>query len=408
MEDDIQAIVAGIEAAAGELSPGDVSGARTMPREAYTSERFYEFEREAVFARSWLFLCHVSQVPEPGDSHLATVAGEPLIVVRGTDGEIRVMSAVCQHRAHVIPEVDKEVMRLRCPYHYWTYDLDGRLVSAPSMRPAHDLDQLRAAIALPIVRAEVWEGMVFANLDPEAEPLAPTLASLLPHVAPFGLADLRVTETMTFADLPFNWKNMQENALEEYHTTYVHRGYHERAPARLVRHYDFAPGDGAVYRHAGLLIPSGEPLPNRPFIPAPPGLPAGCYNDMLFAAIPPLQFAAVEATGIKVFRITPQSAGRTTLTITWLYPRSTIELPDFPDLMKAQLDLVDVIDQPDLDVNTSVYRGLQSRFAPQGPYSPQEASLPQFTQWCLERYRRPLPDRAARRAVSAPCPVVTA
>lgn len=408
MEDDIQAIVAGIEAAAGELSPGDVSGARTMPREAYTSERFYEFEREAVFARSWLFLCHVSQVPEPGDSHLATVAGEPLIVVRGTDGEIRVMSAVCQHRAYVIPEVDKEVMRLRCPYHYWTYDLDGRLVSAPSMRPAHDLEQLRATIALPTVRAEVWEGMVFANLDPEAEPLAPTLASLLPHVAPFGLADLRVTETMTFADLPFNWKNMQENALEEYHTTYVHRGYHERAPARLVRHYDFAPGDGAVYRHAGLLIPSGEPLPNRPFIPAPPGLPAQCYNDMLFAAIPPLQFAAVEATGIKMFRITPQSAGRTTLTISWLYPRSTIELPDFPDLMKAQLDLVDVIDQPDLDVNTSVYRGLQSRFAPQGPYSPQEASLPQFTQWCLERYRRPLPDRAARRAASAPCPVAMA
>jgi phenylpropionate dioxygenase-like ring-hydroxylating dioxygenase large terminal subunit len=408
MEDDIQAIVAGIEAAAGEVSPDDVSGARTMPREAYTSERFYEFEREAVFARSWLFLCHVSQVPGPGDSHLVTVAGEPLIVVRGTDAEIRVMSAVCQHRAYVIPEVDREVMRLRCPYHYWTYDLDGRLVSAPSMRPAHDLDQLRATIALPTVRVEVWEGMVFANLDPEAEPLAPTLARLLPHVAPFGLADLRVTETMTFADLPFNWKNMQENALEEYHTTYVHRGYHERAPARLVRHYDFAPGDGAVYRHAGLLIPSGEPVPNRPFIPAPPGLPAECYNDMLFAAIPPLQFAAVEATGVKMFRITPQSAGRTTLTITWLYPRATIELPSFPDLMKAQLDLVDAIDQPDLDVNTSVYRGLQSRFAPRGPYSPQEASLPQFTRWCLERYQRPLPDRAASRAVSPPCPVVTA
>jgi phenylpropionate dioxygenase-like ring-hydroxylating dioxygenase large terminal subunit len=397
LDEELRAIVADVAA-----STGDVAQARSMPPAAYTSERFYEFEKDAVFGRSWLFLCHVSQIPKPGDSHLVTLAGEPLIVVRGAEGEIRVMSAVCQHRAHVIPEVDKEVMRLRCPYHYWTYNLDGSLHSAPSMRPAHDLDQLRATIALPTVRVEVWEGLVFANLDPDAEPLAPTLAFLAPHVTPFRIADLRVAETMTFADLPFNWKNMQENALEEYHTTYVHRGYHERAPARLVRHHDYAPGDGAVYRHAGLLIPSGAQVPNRPFIPAPPGLPEELYHDLLFMAIPPLQFAAVEATGIKMFRITPQSASRTTLTITWLYPQPTIELPDFPDLMKAQLELVDVIDQPDLEVNTSVYRGLQSRFAQQGPYSPQEASLPQFNQWCLERYLRPLPARAAA------CPVVTA
>ena len=367
-------------------SVGDVAAARSLPPAAYISDRFYEFEQAAVFRRSWLYLCHVSEVAEPGSFEAVTVGNEPLLVTRDEAGQIHVLSAVCQHRGYVIAEADGRAKHLRCPYHFWTYGLDGRLLAAPSMGPAHNLDELKANVCLPKLRVEVWQGLVFANFDPDAEPLGPTLAKLTPVTEPYGIEDLVVVDQLVLSDLPFNWKNMQENALEEYHTTYVHRGYHENAPANLVRHSAFEAGDGAVFRHAGLIQRAGLPLEGFPLMPVIDGLPDEFYEHMLFFAVPPLNFAAVEATGIKMFRITPQAASRTTLTVTWLFPQATIDRPDFDELMAAQRGLIEVIDQPDLQSNTRMFKGLRSRFAPRGPYSPYEASLPQFNEWLLERY----------------------
>jgi len=376
-----------IEAVEGSVGP--VDSARSLPAEAYTSEAFFAFEVEAIFRRSWLFLCHVSEVPEVGSCLSVWVTGEPLLVVRGADGEVRVMSGVCQHRGYALL-ADGEattVRHLRCAYHSWSYALDGRLEGAPSMAPAHDLDALKATICLPQLRVEVWQGMVFASFDADVATLAPTLVDVEPEVAAYRFADLRVVDTLTLTDLPFNWKNMQENALEEYHTTYVHRGYHENAPAHLVRHPEYEQGDGAVWRSAGLVQRAGEPLPNFPLFPVMEGLDEHCYRTLLFEAVLPAQFAAIEAMGVKMFRILPQSATRTTLTISWLYPEETIARPDFAELMVGQMALVDGIDRPDLESNRRMHAGLRSVFAPRGPYSPQEASLPQMNEWLLERYR---------------------
>ena len=393
-DEHIRRIVAGVGEATG-LSTADVGAARTMPPEAYTSETFFEFERRSVFDRSWLYLCHVSQIPEPGSVHSLQVGDEPLVVTRDRAGTIHVVSAVCQHRGYVMVDTDTEstgadsdqpTRILRCPYHAWSYGLDGRLLGAPSMSPAHDLDHLKATISLPKLRVEVWNGLVFANFDDDAAPLAPTLERLDAVVGPYRIDRLRVVHTMTLPDLPFNWKNMQENALEEYHTTYVHKGWHEHAPAHLVEHPDYVEGDGGVFRHAYLLGRADDPIEGFPAMPVMDGLPDDYYRRVLFMSVPPLNFGAVEAMGIKMFRITPQSAGRTTLTIQWLYPPETIERDDFDTLMEAQLGLVDAIDRPDLESNTGMFRGLTSRFAPRGPYSPYEATLPQFNHWLYERY----------------------
>jgi phenylpropionate dioxygenase-like ring-hydroxylating dioxygenase large terminal subunit len=373
-----------IEAAAGSV--GEVGSARSLPPAAYTSEPFYQFEQRAIFDRSWLFLCHVSQVPAPGDVHAVTVGDEPLLVTRDRSGEIHVLSAVCQHRGYVIAEADGPAKHLRCPYHFWTYGLDGRLLAAPSMGPAHDLEQLRTQIRLPELRTEVWEGMVFANFDSEATPLGDTLGKLTAEVLPYRMEDLVVVDAVTLPDLPFNWKNMQENALEEYHTTYIHKGYHENAPAHLVRHAPFEPGDGAVFRHAGLIIPGGEPVPGRPTFPVFPWLPDAYRRFFLFVAVPPTMFAAIRPDGIKLFRIVAHGPDRTTLTISFLFPPSTTEVPNFEALMARQIELIELIDQADLTSNTRIHRGLRSAFAPRGPYSPQETSLTQFSQWLLERY----------------------
>ena len=368
-------------------SVGDVSKAQTVPPDAYTSEQFFDFERRAIFDTSWLYLCHASEIPNAGDYQTVTIIDEPLIVTRDEEGSIHVLSAVCQHRGSVITDGKGTEKYLRCPYHSWTYGLDGRLLAAPSMAPGHRLEELRASICLPRLRVEIWHGMVFANFDKKAGPLAPALTKLEAVVGGHRFEDLAVAESVTLPNLPFNWKNMQENALEEYHTSYVHKGYHENAPAHLVERGSFEPGDGGIYRHAGLLIKGGEDVPGRPTFPVIDGLPERDHGYFIFLAIPPQFFAAVYPHGLKVFRIVPQAANEMTLTISFLFPPSTIELPKFPSMLERQLEFIDLIDQEDIGSNTRIFRGLRSRFAPRGPYSPQEGTLPQLNEWLLERYR---------------------
>jgi phenylpropionate dioxygenase-like ring-hydroxylating dioxygenase large terminal subunit len=368
-------------------SVGEIGAAQAMPPELYTSTELFEMEREAIFGRSWIYLCHESEIANPGDYQAVTVLNEPLLITRDQHGYVHVLSAVCQHRGYVIAETCGSERSLRCPYHSWTYGLDGELLSAPAMEPAYQLDDLRATVRLPPFRSEVWHGLVFVNFDPDAAPLVSTVSRLDEEVAPYRIEDMVVAESVTLDNLPFNWKNMQENALEEYHTTYVHRGYHENAPADRVVHGEFAAGDDAVYRHAGLIIKGGEDVPGRPTFPVIADLPEANHWFFLFASVLPAMFAAIRPDGLKLFRILPQSADRMTLTISFLFPPTTLELDEFPKLMERQRELITLLDQPDIESNTRIFRGLHSRHAPRGPYSTQEATLPQFNSWLLARYR---------------------
>ena len=114
-------------------SVGPVDEARLLPPVLYTSPEFYNFEQRAVFQREWLCVGRADQLAEPGDYRCINIAGEPLIVCRDSDGELRVMTAVCRHRGMVIAEDSGNCRRFTCPYHHWTYGLDGALLGTPAM-----------------------------------------------------------------------------------------------------------------------------------------------------------------------------------------------------------------------------------------------------------------------------------
>ena len=121
-----------------EVSVQDIGGARSLPSGVYTSERFFEFEKNAIFFKEWLALGHQNQIPNPGDYFTVQILDEPLIVVRQQGGSIKVLSATCQHRGHpVIFDCHKEqkgnAPGFVCPYHAWTYQIDGQLRGAPEM-----------------------------------------------------------------------------------------------------------------------------------------------------------------------------------------------------------------------------------------------------------------------------------
>ncbi len=378
-------------------STGEVADAISLPPAAYISPAFYDFERTAVFQRSWVYVCHVSAVAEPGDYVSVTVAGEPLVITRHSDGAAKALSALCRHRSYPLLEANERghSTSLRCPYHYWSYGTDGALQTAPSMEPAHTLRELRASICLPSFAVEVWNGFVFVHLrpgsqGPEPEPLAPTLTRLDEEFRAHRTAELVIGDSVVLEGLPWNWKNMLENALEAYHTSFLHSGYHESAPARLVQFLGFDPQDeNGIMRYAPFLEEGGGFLSSdgKAAFPLIEGMTREQRSRIVYAAAPPSLFVSMKPDGVMVFRITPDAHDRMTLAVDWLYPRETLELPGFGELIARQREFFDTVNGQDMVANERMYAGLSAANACRGPYAPQEATLPQFNGWLLRHYR---------------------
>lgn len=187
----------------------------------YTDPDIFTAENAGSLARTWQFAGHVSQIPSRGDYFTFKIASENLFCVRGKDDEIRVFYNVCQHRAHELVEGIGNSKLLVCPYHSWTYELDGKLRSGPNVQSTPGFD--RSKICLTEVKTEILHGFVFANLDPNAEPMdvwfpgvRDELKSYVPHID--DLYHVQWTET----DEHCNWKVSVENYSECYHCSKNH------------------------------------------------------------------------------------------------------------------------------------------------------------------------------------------
>jgi phenylpropionate dioxygenase-like ring-hydroxylating dioxygenase large terminal subunit len=200
--------------------------ARTLPAAAYTSEAFFDWETAQLLRADWQCVAHVSQLAQAGDFLNLDLLGEPLIVVRGKDAAVRVLSRVCPHRAMDLmpagfgydghgPAVARgegpgggHTRLFLCPYHAWTFELDGRLKACPEMQQAEGF--ARDDVGLKVFRSEVWQGFVFVNLDGQAPPFGPGLEPMARDLAAFRLAELQLVIAREW-DCPFNWKALVEN-----------------------------------------------------------------------------------------------------------------------------------------------------------------------------------------------------
>ena len=374
---------------------------RMMPAGCYTEPAFFDFEQREVFARTWICVGRVEQVAEPGDCLATEVANEPVLVVRGEDGTVRALSAVCQHRGEIIPCPEKG-KALRCPLHFWTYDFQGRLAGAPRMGGAEAVHRLRQTVRLPALRLELWHGFIFVNLDPEAPPLGPSLAKLEPLWAGYEATGLKaLPPAMSDKPLPWNWKVQVENFTDAYHPEYVHIGTHDFAPSVMggdgVRFTEMKPGDNAIVRSVPMRTPDGGMMSDgwgaEAAFPAIATLPAEQRRRITFAMLPPsltLMFApgTVAYTLIRPTGVTATFAGSDRVTYGgWLLPQSTMDLPDFMDRCKAVSQGGSKIWAQDVPVNLGMQAAKSSRFLPDGIYGPLETTLQQFNLWLLEKYR---------------------
>jgi phenylpropionate dioxygenase-like ring-hydroxylating dioxygenase large terminal subunit len=371
-----------------QVSTLDIPAARTLPAECYTSEELFQFELENIFFGGWMCVGHITQLKEPGDYFVIKIGDELILTIMDEEKKIRSLSPICQHRGFpILEEGCGNVSRLRCPYHWWAYNLSGDLTAAPEMQKTYDIEMLRNTIKLPQFSVEIWQGLIFVNVSNEAAPLAPTLKKLDDAIAGYEMSEMRGTAAIDYTEQPWNWKSMHENALEPYHTSFIHRGYHDMLPARNAEFWDWDDGDGQVmhptYFQEGA---SGFNPTHRALFPIIEGLDKDQRSRLLFVSILPTAFLAFGPDQVFLFLILPEDANHITLRINWLFPEKTWEDPNFDWKYDLQLNCNDVANQQDIDTNAAMHRGLKSRFAPRGRYAHLEQTLPQFNRWLLSRY----------------------
>jgi phenylpropionate dioxygenase-like ring-hydroxylating dioxygenase large terminal subunit len=385
--------------AAAELP---LSRARTLPASAYTSEEFFDWEVAHLLRGGWQCLAHVSQIPQPGDFLNLDLLGEPLIVVRDKSDAVRVLSRVCPHRAMDIMPVGfgydghgpaeakpdapacGHTRIFLCPYHAWTFELDGRLKACPEMQEAEGF--VRDDFALKPFRSEVWQGFVFVNLDGAAPPLGAGLGEMAADVAGFRLEELKVVIAREW-DCPFNWKALVENFMESYH----HLGIHHKTlqpmmPARDTwteqerRHYLRAhlPYKEAVREEYRAFAARGDFSENLPPLPGLDELRSFEWGLFL---ISPTFLLATAPDRVIWYRLQPLGPNRLRLLTTVLVPAAVAARENFPRLREKTEQQLVQFHLEDMEVCTAVQRGLYASGWQQGRLSHLE-----MTVWLFHRY----------------------
>ncbi len=340
------------------LGPGD----SPMPARAYTSPAFYEAELEHVFPGAWMFVGHEQWAAGPGDYMAETVGFEPVIIVRGLDGELRAYSNVCPHRASVLAEGRGNCgRRLVCPYHGWTFELDGRLTGVPR-RHLFDPPIDPSRLGLRPLRLDVWEGLVFVNVSGDAPPLLDYLEDVPRLLGAHRIAEMGLGAYLD-DHIAANWKLVMDNAICDYHLSMVH-GSSIAALVDLDGVRDRAGATTAV-----ATVPWTESArPDEPW----PGLTGDAARGSLGCYVfPNLHVIGFPTGGATVMWWTPTGQAGTRARVLSLSHR-----PD--DDVRAGAELLAAVQREDFDVCERMQRGIASSGFRPGPRHGEELRIVTF------------------------------
>ena len=203
-----------------QLANGPANRSTALPPGLYHDAEIFALERRKLFAKGWLCPGLAAEIAKPGDYLTFSIGDQPIFTIRGEDGSIRSFSNVCLHRMMRLLDGRGNCPRIMCPYHAWTYGIDGRLIGAPHMKESPGFEP--RALGLPEVRTEIWEGWIYVTLDAQAESVANLLRPLQGIVAPYAMAGYVPVAAQDHV-WATNWKLLTENFMEGYHLPVAHR-----------------------------------------------------------------------------------------------------------------------------------------------------------------------------------------
>jgi len=342
-------------------------GAKTLPQRYFVSPEILAQELQKIFAGNWVLVGHQSQLAKPGDYFLAEIAGESLIVVKDQRSTIRAFYNVCRHRgARLCEEQNGHAAAIQCPYHAWTYALDGRLLGAPHMDETPGFN--KAEYPLTPARLGLWEGFIFLNLGDASAPVEKWFKPLNGKFSPWNLATLRSAKRIEY-DVRANWKLMFQNYSECYHCLGVHPELSKISP------YDSAENDLTKGSFLGgfMRIASDKSLTMSGNACA---LPVGHFGDedfrfVFYYSIFPNMLLSLHPDYVMVHQLQPQSPERTLIFCDWFFNPEAFKRSEFnPD---DAVEFWDMVNKQDWHVCELSQQGISSRAYEPGPYSARES-----------------------------------
>lgn len=269
--------------------PNRIERSSALPIDLFGDEAIFEIEIAEIWHNDWVFATTTDAVADPGDYVPVTIGRQPVIIVRGDDYQIRALANVCSHRGAPLVDCPGSASRFSCPYHAWTYDTDGELLSVPYAQPD---EVAQADHGLASFRVETWHGLVFVSLNPDVEPFADRVATIEPYIKPLGLDRLHHDVDGTASETwNSNWKLVYSNALDSYSQFRVH--------AETIE--PFSPTDASYYLagSARSTVTGGESADraDHVVISLPPSFVAVVYPDvMLWQAFSPVKVGQTRVT----------------------------------------------------------------------------------------------------------------
>ena len=363
-----------------ERAAAPLGEARMLPRAAYVDPSVLAWEREHLFS-GWRCAGRVADLaPEGSRAHDLGAGG--VLLVRDREGVLRAFDNACRHRGHeLLPCGGSATGRaITCPYHSWSYRLDGSLLAAPGY-PA-DLDT--ASLGLRPVRVHEWAGWAFVDASGEAPAFADHLGALASMVEPYEPASL-VEATVHDYEVAANWKVVVENYQECYHCSTIHPELCAVSPPDSGDNYDL-PGDwigGSMDLRPGVETMS---LDGRSGGTAMTRLDERSRRTVLYVAVLPDLLLSLHPDYVMAHHLTPLAADRTRIRCSWSFPRSAIEAPGFDPAYAV--DFWDLTNRQDWAACESVQRGVTTAGWVPGPLAPAEDGLHQFTSWVARAYLR--------------------
>lgn len=374
------------------LEPADLARAlapfgssRMLPPAAYTSAEVFAWEQRHFF-RGWQCIGRSADLAEPGSQTAQAVAGTSVLLVRDEGGELHAFANTCRHRGHELLACgDRTTARaITCPYHLWSYRLDGSLFSASGYGEDARFDFDQSEFPLLPLRVQEWHGWIFLDLSGSAPPLDQHLAGLEERVRSYRPEQLVVHSTHEYV-IEANWKVITENYQECYHCPAIHPELCEVTFPDSGENW--APSGGAwvggwleLREHAVTMSMDGGSTGT-----AIPGLSAEEQRRVDYIGVFPNLLISLHPDYVMTHRMVPLSANRTWVECSWAFPPEAIDAPGFDPT--SAIALWDVTNREDWAACESVQRGLESGHAVAGPLSPREDAIYQFVTMVARGYQ---------------------
>ena len=364
----------------------DFNASSGIPPACYADDSLLEAERRGVFEAGWIGLGRADCWPGAGDYSAMDIAGVPLIVVRNRAGELKAFANSCRHRGSQLLSGQGNCNKIKCPFHWWTYDLDGRLRVYPRMENAIDFDA--GDYGLVEFRLECRFGFAFVCFAGDALPIDDWLTDFDTHHHPWRLDDWVTTRVREF-DVDCNWKTFLEVFNEYYHLPMVHPDsidwlYPEPDAVDAVRG-QFSTQFGATEGTAALMRESQQHA-----LPVAPGLEGRLARGTRYSWIFPNLTFALAQDSMWIYQAFPLAANRSRVVQSICFPRTSAGLEDFEQRAEHYYDRVDAALAEDLPFLERQQAGLVSPFARPGRFGALEPSVGKFAWWYAQRMLRGL------------------